>query len=215
MKKNVFILFIIASTIGMQAQSMQMGTLLVEGRAGLEVYATEYNYKLKNTGFQKDTTINDGAANKNYTLGAEVGLAKWFSVGLYGKYNIYFTQTDDVTKAKPEANSKELFLALNLHLVKSTHYNLYLGTNLGFSSLKYNSNDIANSKLSGTGSYVDLHLGNRFYIKKFGFNLNIHVPSVNYNKMTSNNDLFNQYVISTWKGRGFGMSAGIQYRILK
>lgn len=213
MKKQIIALtaLLFAVTKG-QSQSMYLGALVIDANAGIEGMSTEYNYRLKNLGIEKDTTITDGAANSNFSFGAEVGLAKWISVGGRAKFNTYFTSEDKVTKARPDAHSVEVLGALNFHLTHNKHFNLLLGGNMGYSGLTYNSNDVNKTSIEGKGTYADLHLTARVYIRRFGFHATAYTPFVNYNKMTSNNDVYNTYVVAKWKGQGFGMNIGIQYR---
>jgi hypothetical protein len=134
-------------------------------------------------------------------------------VGGRAKFNNYFTEQNQVTKTTPTASSYEVLGALNLHITHHKNFNWLVGTHIGYSALDYRNNDPANNiKISGTGSFFDMHTTARVYIRRFGFHLSAYLPYVNYNKMTSNNDIFNNYILAKWKGNGFGMNIGIQYR---
>ncbi len=210
--KIVILLTLLVLGTNVQAQSMYLGALVIDANAGIEVMSTEYRYKLKNLGIEKDTTTKDGAANSNFSFGAEVGLAKWISVGLRGKYNQFFTAKDPITNTTPTAHSFEALGALNLHLTHHKHFNLLVGSHFGYSGLTYNANDVNNLIVKGRGSYFDLHLTTRLYIRRFGFHISAYAPFINYPNMSTNNDIFNSYVIAKWKGQGFGLNLGIQYR---
>ncbi|MDI9342317.1 MAG: hypothetical protein QM534_17220 [Sediminibacterium sp.] len=213
MKKQIIALMAVLCVVTKgQSQSMYLGALVIDANAGIEGMSTEYNYRYKNLSIEKDTTIKDGAANSNFSFGAEVGLAKWISVGGRAKFNTYFTSEDKVTKTRPDAHSFEVLGTLNLHITHNKHFNLLFGGNMGYSGLTYNSNDVNKTSVEGKGTYADLHLTARVYIRRFGFHVSAYTPFVSYNNMTSNNDVFNSYIVAKWKGQGFGMNIGVQYR---
>lgn len=212
MRKLMSIAVLLLLVVQAKSQSMYLGALIVDANVGVEVLATTYKYKLKNLGIEQDTTIKDGAANRNFSFGVEVGLSKWISVGTRAKINNYFTEPDKVTNRTPNVGSFDLMGSLNFHATHKKHFNLLFGGSFGYSGLNYKSNDINGTTLTGTGTYADIHATMRFYIKRFGFHLTTYAPFVNYNELTSNNSFFNNYVLATWKGNGFGMNVGIQYR---
>jgi hypothetical protein len=213
MKKLALLLAIlILVTDQVKSQSMYLGALVIDANTGIEVMSTQYRYKLKNLGIEKDTTTIGGAANYNFSFGVEVGLAKWLSIGTRAKVNTYFTEQDKLTGRTPSASSFDLMGSLNLHATHNKHFNLLFGGSFGYSGLDYKSNDTNGTNLNGTGTFADIHTTMRLYIRRFGFHLTGYAPFVNYSKMTSNNSLFNNYVLATWKGSGFGLNIGIQYR---
>ncbi len=212
MKKLIGVALLLMVVKQVKSQSMYLGALVIDANTGIEVMGTTYRYKLKNLGIDKDTTTTGGAANYNFSFGAEIGLAKWLSVGTRAKVNTYFTEPDKVTGRTPTASSFDIMGSLNLHATHNKHFNLLFGGSFGYSGLDYKSNDINGTTLNGTGTFADVHATMRLYIQRFGFHLTAYTPFVNYNKMTSNNSLFNNYVLATWKGNGFGMNIGIQYR---
>lgn len=206
MKKILAIVILIFSS-QLFGQSFYKGAFVINANVGIDAYAVKYHYQLIGTNYTHDE--NNGAAAANIGLGAEYGFNKWFGLGLRGRFNNYATKYDSTTHATPTAQSIDLALALNAHVVHVTHFDLPLGFDVGYSHLVYqNSNDI----VYGNGPYFNLHINPRFYIKKFGFNINLAIPFVHYNDMTSNNSLFNQYILADWKAAGFSFSFGIQYR---
>ena len=212
MKKLLFGSFLILAFLQDFSQSFHLGALVIDLNAGLEGYNVQYNYKLKNLGKTLDTTIRNGAINHNLALGVEVGLAKWFGLGLRGNANTFFTDVDKLTHNKPEVTSSELMLMVNFHPVVRKHFDLVLGSDIGLSSLNFKTNDSLGTVIKGTGSYFDLYLNPRFYLGRFGFNVRAFVPFVNYGSLSSNNTLYNEYVVAKWKANGFGMSVGIQMK---
>ncbi|MBS1652957.1 MAG: hypothetical protein JSU07_13205 [Bacteroidetes bacterium] len=195
------------------AQSFDKKNLVVDLSFGLEAYAVSYNYKLHyNNSTIKDTTTKSGAVNRFGALGIEYGIHKRFGAGIRLKSNRYFTSKDANTGATPDASSFEANVQLNYHPLIFNHFDLVIGSDIGYSYLNYNTNDVMNNKIYGGGSYFNLYLNPRFVFKNFGLNARIFFPTVNYINLTSNNQTFNNYVIAAWKGTGFGMSIGLQYR---
>ena len=192
------------------SQSFYKGALIFDANVGIDAYAVKYHYQLKNTNQAKDQT--SGAVSSNFNLGLEYGLSKWFGIGLRAKLDKFVTRKDSVTNTTPAANGGELALILNAHVVHTNHFDLPIGIDFGYSHLNYYQNDIGNNQIYGNGSYFNLHINPRIYIKRFGFNFNVAIPFIHYSNMTSNNSVFNQYVLADWKAAGFSLGFGIQYR---
>lgn len=211
--KKLTLLFICVMSGQMFSQSFYKGALVVNANAGLDVYGVKYHYQLKGTNQVHDEV--DGAASGNINLGVEYGFNKWFGIGLKGKFDNYLTRTDSTTKSTPTAKGLELALSLNAHVVHVKHFDLPIGMDIGYSHLKYMQNDVDNNQVYGNGSYFNLHINPRFYIGKFGFNINMAIPFINYSNMSSNNALYNQYVLANWKAVGLSVGAGIQYRFFE
>ncbi len=198
------------------AQSFKRGSLVLELNTGLEIYNTELKLTVKDPNSRRDTSYSDKAGNTNFGVSLECGLHKRLGLGVRFKTNKYFTETDSVTKRKPEVKSNDLLLLVNFHPVVRKHFDLVLGADVGLSSFKYKANDSLNLVLTGSGSFVSLYLNPRIYIRRFGINFKVYAPFTNYNSLTTNNDDFNKYVaITKWKGNGFGLSFGIQYRFFR
>lgn len=210
--KKILLLFTCIISMQVFPQSFYKGALVFDANVGIDAYSVDYKYKLKNTNLVNEQ--KNGAASSNFNLGLEYGLTNWFSLGLRGKFDNYFTKRDSTTHSTPTAKGTELALIINAHVVKTEHFDLPLGIDLGYSHLNYAQNDIGNNQIYGSGSYFNIHVNPRLYIKRFGFNLNLAVPFINYSNMTSNNSTFNQYVLANWKASGFSMGLGIQYRFL-
>ena len=213
MKKLIFILFCILYACILSAQSFYKGALVTDVNVGIEIYNTKYTYKIKNSSL--DTTINDKAGNHNFSIGAEYGVIDRLGVGLRFKSNTYYVSADKTTGITPYVSSYDYMLSVNFHAIKTNVFNLATGVNFGGSHLNYVSNDNNNNRLYGNGTYFDLHVTPRIFIKSFAFEFGINVPFVSYNNMTSNNPDFNSYIIAKWKGTGYTLSTGIAYRFLK
>lgn len=215
MKKNLFLLIFSTGALTFFAQnSFYKNALVVEANAGVEIYKTTYQYKTKNVSLPESRTETDGAGNSNFSLGAEYGLHKRFGVGARFKTNSFFTEQDTVTKTTPKANSFDISALANFHAVSKKHFDLVLGTEFGYSKLTYKQNDASNLILTGKGTFFSLYVNPRIYFGDFGINFKVYAPFINYPSMTTNNETLNTYVISKWKGTGFGLSFGIQYRFL-
>jgi len=66
----------------------------------------------------------------------------------------------------------------------------------------------------GEGGWTNFHITPRYYFKRFGLNVSLNFPRINYAHMTSNDKTLNTYVYSSWQATGFGFTFGIQYRFL-
>ena len=225
MKKNYILLILITVSYFAKSQAYYKNALIFDANAGLEIYNTSYSYELKNSNNQIfDTTTTDKAANTNFSFGLEYGLHKHLGVGARVKINNYITGKDSITHVKPTASSNDIMAFINYHPLKMLPVlDLVLGTEFGYSGLTYNSHASDYSKtlpdviITGKGFYGSVYINPRFYIKRFGFNVKLYAPFVNYKNLTTNNpELNNYYTITKWKGvPGWGLSAGIQFRFLK
>jgi hypothetical protein len=212
MKKTLTLIICIVS-LHVFSQSFHKGALVFDANTGIDVYGVKYHYQLKNTNTTHDES--NGAAAYNFNFGLEYGLFNWLGVGLRGKFDHYFTSQDSTTHTTPTVKGYEIALLVNAHVVHTNHFDLPIGFDLGYSHLNYFENDISNNQIYGNGSYFNIHINPRFYIGRFGFNINTAVPFINYSNMTSNNAIYNQYILANWKAVGFSFGFGVQYRFLK
>ncbi|MDO9001777.1 MAG: hypothetical protein Q7W45_18565 [Bacteroidota bacterium] len=216
MKKIYLSSLFFALSIAFNAQSFYKDALITEVGTGFEIYNTTLNLRIKDPNRTRDTSYTDKAANTNFGLAAEYGLHKRFGVGFRFKTNKYITSRDSATKIKPDVRTNDFVVVLNYHPIVKKNFDLVLGADVGYSTFKYKANDSLNLILSGGGSYISLYVNPRIYFGKFGINFKLYAPFTNYNSLTTNNDDFNKYIaITKWKGQGFGMGFGIQYRFMK
>jgi len=213
MKKLIFALFFILYTVILSAQSFHKGALVFDMKGAIDVYNTKYTYKLISTG--QDTTVEDKAANRNIAFGLEYGVLNRLGVGIRYNRAKYFAANDDSTHLAPNIYSNNIMLLVNYHVLKGKVFNLVGGINIGYSALNVITNNINKDEIYGKGLYFDIHVSPRVYMGRFGFQLDLGMPFVNYNKMTSNNPYFNQNVLAQWKGLGYSIGMGIQFRFLK
>jgi hypothetical protein len=216
MIKKIAILFICLSSLQVFAQSYSMykGALVVEANVGVDIYGVTLKEQTKNINPVKDTTVHNLAASSNFNFGLEYGLSQWFGIGIKAKFDRYAASKDTTTHSTPTVRGIELAAVVNAHVVHVKHFDLPIGLDLGYSSLTDHENDVANTQIYGNGFYANLHINPRLYIGRFGFNLNMGVPFINYS-LTSNNLNFNKYILADWKAVGFSLGFGIQYRFLK
>ncbi len=213
MKKYFLIITSLCITAKYYTQSFTGNSLLLHFNVGIESLNTEYRYQLRN--YNKDTLVKDGAANSNYFFGAEYGLLQWLGIGAKVKLNRYFTAKDEVTGTTPTAQSFDLAFTVRAHLFRRHRFDLPIGVSIGGSSLTYNNNDpFYPITIYGRGTYLDLHIQPMIYFKRLGLNAYIGLPSINYNDMTSSDSNINQYILMKWKGKGFILGIGLQYRFL-
>jgi hypothetical protein len=213
-RKWIILVFVLVCSLS-KAQSFYKGALITEINTGLEIYNTVLEVRVKDPNRTRDTSYDDKAGNTHFGVSAEYGLHKRFGLGLRFKTNNYFTSEDSVTKARPDLRTNDILLSLNYHPVVKKNFDLVLGADVGYSTFKYKTNDKDDLILSGGGSYISLYANPRIYFGRFGINFKVYAPFANYNRLTTNNDDFNKYIaITKWKGSGFGLGFGIQYRFL-
>ncbi|HTB30760.1 MAG TPA: hypothetical protein VK808_01970 [Bacteroidia bacterium] len=187
--------------------SFQTGSLIVTANFGIDGYALKQHEVNNYNGQTYDT--NTGAASRNFSIGAEYGVAKWLGLGLQFKFDNYY---HDWTLQS--ALGVESGLIVNAHMIRHRHFDLLAGLNIGVSNLTITS-IYNNYQIYGSGSWVDLHFTAREYIGKFGFSETLYFPDINYNNLSSNVPVFNEYIVASWKATGVGFNWGIQYHFLK
>lgn len=213
--KKLIVLFILAfSIVKAQDPAFYKGALVADLTYGVDVYKVKYHYALKSNA-SADTTIEDGAGSRGWTIGAQYGVVKWLGLGLRAKFDNYFTDTDKVTKRKPTVTGFEIGAVVDFHPVRKQHFDLILGAEMGYSSLLYDVNDGQNTQIYGTGSWFNFHITPRLYFGRFGIGISLNFPRINYPNMTTNDKNINNLVVSSWKATGFGFNFGLSYRFLK
>ncbi len=215
--KNFKILFcLLIFTTSIRSQSFYKKALVIDATTGIDIYDTKVSYHLDNNS-NVDTTIKGTgkAGCKSFAFGAEYGLGKKVGAGLRFKSNTYYVSKDETTGITPKVTSFDYMAFLNYHLVNKKHFDLLAGMSIGGTHLNYITNDSQGNTLTGNGLWFDLHVTPRIYFGRFGIEAGIYMPFVNYTSMTSNNTDFNNYVLAKWKGTGYGLNFGIQYRFGK
>jgi hypothetical protein len=213
MKRISWILLLSTVCFGLRAQTaFHIGSTVLDLNTGLEIYNSTTVYSLVRNGQNADSTITDKASNSNFSLGLEVGLNRFFGIGVRGKAASFFRSLDAVTNARADIFATDLALQANLHVLPLKKFDLVVGGELGFSKLKMDVNDIAQTLATGKGSAFNLYINPRFYMKRLGFNFKASMPIFNYNKLEYNSRDAANYLLSHWKGNGFGLSLGIQYK---
>lgn len=212
--KKFLTLFILSAFIKINGQSFYKGALVIDAGGGLEIYNTKVVSHDKTNNLTETKT--DKAGNTHFTVGAEYGLHKRFGIGLRYKNNNYFVSKDTISGNTGTVKSNDILVQLNFHAVSKKSFDLVLGTDVGYTGIKYHFNDTKNTQLSGSGIYYSFYIEPRLYIGRFGFNMKLYLPFFNYPKLTTNDPDFNK-TFSSFKlqgSPGFGLSFGIQYRFL-
>jgi hypothetical protein len=207
MKKLLVLLGSVAIIQQANAQSFQRGSLVISANCGIDANHLVQQQVNKYTNKTIDTT--GGAASTNFNIGAEYGVTNWLGLGLQFKLDHYLHDTN-VTSA----TGFEIGIIANLHIIRAQHFNLVAGIDLGYSNLVINLTT-DNYQIYGSGSWGDLHITPRLYFGRFGVNLNLYFPFINYPSLSTNVAEYNEYIDNSWKSSGFGLTAGIQYRIIK
>lgn len=220
MIKKITFIAVLFATVNVFAQapekSFYKGALVIDLNTGLDIYAVKQHYELKYNGTtvqSKDTVNAAGSHGPNF--GIQYGILNWLGVGLKYKYDTYYTSPDKYTGIKPSVFGQEFGLVVDAHPVRVKHFDLITGFDLGYSSMNYHTHDLSGTNIYGSGSWFNLHLMPRFYIGPVGLNININVPFIKYNHLTTSNDNLNAVIFSSWKASGFGLGCGISVRLLK
>jgi outer membrane protein W len=213
MKKITLLLFAF-SLLKLNAQSFYKGALILDAGGGLEIFNTRSTYVEKSTGQSRSDEDKDG--NSNFTLGAEYGILKNLGVGLRSKSNNYFVEKDSTSGTKGSVKSNDVLVLVNYHVVSKNKFDLVVGANFGYSGIKYHFNDPKNTQVKGSGLYYSFYVDPRIYFGRFGLNLNLGLPFVNYPKLTSGSEDFkNAFSSLSLKGSpGVCWNIGIQFRLM-
>jgi opacity protein-like surface antigen len=207
MKKFLLLVVSVLLLQTIHAQSFDKSSLVISANYGLDGYTIKEHTVNKVT--NSDSNSKGGAAATNFNLGIEYGLFKWLGIGLQFKLDNYIHNDTSVTSAI----GFEVGAIVNLHLVRTKHFNLLIGGDFGFSNLTINL-PTNNYQIYGNGTWADVHITPRFYFGRFGLNFNLYLPLINYPNLTTNVQSYNEYIASSWNANGFGATVGIQYRIL-
>jgi len=213
MKKIILLLFVF-SAIKINAQSFYKGALVIDAGGGLEIFNTKATSVEKTSG--KSETDEDKAGNSNFILGAEYGILKNLGVGVRYKNNNYFVEKDSASGTTGSVKSNDMLVLVNYHVISKKKFDLVVGANFGYSGIKYQFNDSRNTQIKGSGLYYSFYVDPRLYFGRFGLNLNLGLPFVNYPKLTSNSTDFNNTFSSlSLKGSpGVCWSLGVQFRFM-
>ncbi len=197
------------------AQSFQKGSLVAYGSFGIDVLRTSYTQSIDFYGFKNTQSSTGSAATSNPQIGAEYGVTNWLGLGLAGQFDEYIHGKNDTNSGVSTAVAFEFGAIINFHIIRHTHFDLLAGFNAGYSNLTITSSNGTNDQIYGSGSWFDFHITSRIYISRFGFNITLVFPNMNYPNLTSNVSNYNQYILSSFKLSGEGINVGVQYHFLQ
>ncbi|MCD6068132.1 MAG: hypothetical protein K0S33_2958 [Bacteroidetes bacterium] len=222
---KVFKLMALCLTLGATAfaQNFNKETISAHTNFGIEIYDVKYTQHININGVSENRQTTDKAANRNFSFGGDYAVIKKLALGLRVKLNTYYTSGDSSNgTAAATAKSQDYMLTANYHLVDKKIFNLSAGLGVGGSHLYYNdniklaSNNNEGNIIRGNGPYFQFQLSPQFVIaKRVGVGMSFYTPFVNYSKMKSNDELANIFVISKWKGSGYGFSFNLNFIIVK
>ncbi len=209
MKGPRFLLMFLIFSLPLLSQNFRIGTVVLDFNTGLEGYSSTSTY----TQTGNDTIVEWFTTNSNFSLGMEVGLGKRFGVGLRGKVNSFSRELDQVTDSRADIDTKDFTMIVNFHPINRKSFDLVVGSELGLSKLFIDVNDLSNSQIMGKGGYYAFYLNPRVYFGRLGINLKTYLPFLNYKNLLSEDSDPGKYMLSRWKGSGFGVSLGVQLRL--
>ncbi len=217
--KKLFVVSLLALSSSLftlcNAQTFQAGSLITSVSFGLDVLRTNFTQTINYNGVKSTQSSTGGAATSNPQLGAEFGVANWLGVGLAGQFDEYIHGKNDSNSGVSTALAFEIGAIINFHIVRHAHFDLLGGFDIGYSNLTVTSNDGTNTQIYGSGTWFDVHLTTRIYVGRFGFNITLVFPNMNYPDLTTNVATYNQYVLSSFKLSGEGLNVGVQYHFLR
>lgn len=148
MKHFITFAAVLLSTL-LSAQYNDKGRVHLSIGGSLGAYATEYDRTAKFPGLPPQRQISTGgAATITYPIEVQYGIARAFSLGLYGEFGRYVDSVE--TK---ENNIATLGLVPRFYLVNSDHFAWMVGLHLGTTWLKIDDVDgigSPQSKFSGS-----------------------------------------------------------------
>lgn len=206
MKKLILILVVLITASTLNAQSFKNGTNIVEVDLGLALYTKVTN----DISFRGFTAQHEGQAVSSVLgLQYERGITNFLGAGLRISKQNYFDSSGN--NENTEAGSFDVGLVLNAHFLRAKRVDLYGGVVIGISSLKIDDNN-SSARYEGSGAYLDLGLGARFYMGNRFFLS----PKLQYSNLKVNGDyvnVFNNEVKGEWNANGVKLSiaAGIKF----
>ncbi len=173
MKKILSIAFGLLATLGLNAQSFQGGSLVIQAGAGIGGYGVTERFGLNNN-VETDT---DGTASTFFPIKVEYGLSELIGIGVFIKPGSFINDNDSTSDY--ETNSTMAIGAdIGIHLINGDRFDLYVAPGIGTSTFKYGVNYTgydADAKYAGL--HYKVNVGMRKY---FGEALGIFVD-VGYN----------------------------------
>jgi hypothetical protein len=212
MKKLSVLLLGLALTQFVNAQkSFYSGAFLISANYGVDGNVTNQHYF--NPSENSAQTLNGTTPASNFNATAEVGVLNWLGLGLIARFDNYYMTNNQVTNTTPSAGAVDLGGTVNIHVIRFTHLDLLAGYDWGVSQFTYHTNDGFGTKAYGNGTWSDIHATGRIYFDRFGVNLSLYAPTMNYNNLQNSGTPAGTYIVNYWKSTGYGASVGLQYRL--
>jgi len=200
---------IIPQSIGQKC--FNAGSFVISANAGID--GNFANRRFINSPEGPAQTLNGMAPASIYSLSAEYGLFRWLGIGAIGRLDDYYLENNTLTSSTATAGAIGIGGTANIHVLKTKHFDLFAGYDLGFSEIRYYTHDGANATSVADGSWSDIHVTGRIYLGRLGFNASVYVPGTTYSNFKSSNMDAGQYALSYWKSTGYGASVGLEYRL--
>ncbi|MCE9538943.1 MAG: hypothetical protein K8R85_06970 [Bacteroidetes bacterium] len=203
------------------------GAVVIDLGIGASVYKTEledaYNTKVWNgtsfttTRIKKDTSNISGATV--IPLNIEYGLKNWLGVATRVAYSRYFSEKDSLSGIKIGIRGIDAGLSLNLHLIKTDHFDMPIGVTIGYSNFKVDSKDSLNTIAKDNGLNYGFALVPRFYFgEHIGLSINAgymvyNFPSIAFSNKNDPNINNNTDRVFKLKSSGVNISVGLLIKI--
>jgi hypothetical protein len=235
MKKTLFLAFFLSLiTLHLFSQdadekAFKKGNFIITLGAGMGGYGTEMHESyLADSAYwdgtnlswykvQKDTTRNSGAVSVVIPLTLEYAVTNWLGLGLRGGYSNYLGK-DSTVSQDPKVSCIDVDGIVNLHFIKSKHFDMPLCINVGYSIFTYKAMDALESMAKDNGINFGLGLNPRIYFgEHFGMHFDLKYaayvyPSLNFSNSTDSNINDNNQEKFSLKGKGLNFGLGFQYK---
>lgn len=208
MKKILCVLFASLTLTSFSQKSFSKGSIVIDLNANLGIYNTVAQDSSDRAEGIKQT---DKAVPYAFALGVEYGVLDFLSVGIKGQTATYLQGKDTTGGPVATVKGNDIVLVVNGHLVRTKRFDLVFGGNVGYSNIKFKSNDSKASMAKGGGVAYDLHLTPRLYFSKnFGMFFSLSYAGVSYKKLKFSDNVRKYTETVSLKGSGVNYALGFQ-----
>lgn len=217
MKKNYLLLiagvFLSINSFGQaKEKAFAKGKLVISPSASFGLYGTKTHSEWSYLSDHHSSDTTGGALSAVYALNLEYGITNWLGIGGRFGYSKYIASADSTNNyIKPNVYGWDGDLTVNVHLVKSVHFDMPIQLTVGYSHIKYKALNAKNGMAEGGGLNYGIALVPRIYFgKHIGMFFNVGYAGYNYPNLvlSDNSGTFNN-VNYTFKLKANGANVGI------
>lgn len=166
-----------------------------------------------------ERTNTDGAVSVIFPLSIEYGFTNWLGIGARVGYSKYLAAADSTNaNVRPKVSSFDVDALVNLHFVKSKHFDMPLCIAVGYSNFTYKSLDSLESKAKDGGLNMAISVAPRIYFgEHVGMYFDLGYAAYSYPSMTFSNSIegnvnnTNNHKFAL-KGKGATFGLGLMFK---